>query len=227
MIGDEIRRARKEAGFTQQTLADHLGDITRQSVQKWESGESFPDRGRWSEIEQALKVFPGWLFNLLVKYKDRDEDPEISIAPATITFTPTDIGFISVRKASLKLSARGGDFVYDKGCKDVYQFSSEWLLRVCQPAHAVLFDIDGPSMEPVFNDKDTVLVDRGAVDLHSDRIYAIELSDTVSVKRLRLKVSGEVEIISDNPDKTRFPNEVVERDGIRILGQVVWRGGLV
>ncbi len=41
-IGDNIRRLRREKGFTQEEVAAHLG-ISFQSVSKWERGDGYPD----------------------------------------------------------------------------------------------------------------------------------------------------------------------------------------
>lgn len=140
---------------------------------------------------------------------------------------PGQQSFISVRKASTKL-IDNKTFVFEEGLKDIYHFRREWLSNFCQqPAIAVLFEVEGASMEPTLKDKDTVIVDVEAVDLHSDKIYALGISGTVSFKRLNIRVSGEVEVITDNPDKTRYPNEVVNPDQISIVGQVVWRGGRI
>ncbi len=42
MIGENISILRKKAGLSQEALAEKL-DVSRQTVAKWESGESIPD----------------------------------------------------------------------------------------------------------------------------------------------------------------------------------------
>lgn len=41
-IGTVIRNKRKEKGITQQRLADFIG-VSKASVSKWESNQSYPD----------------------------------------------------------------------------------------------------------------------------------------------------------------------------------------
>jgi len=142
---------------------------------------------------------------------------------------PDPPDFIPVRKASIKLTD-DGYLVYKGGVEDIYHFKAKWLSNLClQPNIAVLFEVDGASMEPTLKDKDSVLVDTSDdLDFHSDSIYAIKLSKTVTFKRLRRMISGEVEVIADNPDKARYPNEVVvDLKSIMVIGEVVWRGGAI
>ena len=42
MIGENISKLRREAGLSQEALAEKLG-VSRQTLAKWESGESVPD----------------------------------------------------------------------------------------------------------------------------------------------------------------------------------------
>ena len=42
LIGENIRRLRREKDLTQEEVAAHLG-ISFQSVSKWERGEGYPD----------------------------------------------------------------------------------------------------------------------------------------------------------------------------------------
>ena len=42
MLEENIRRARKSKGYTQEEMAAHL-NIVRQTVSKWEKGASVPD----------------------------------------------------------------------------------------------------------------------------------------------------------------------------------------
>ena len=42
MIGENIAKLRRDAGLTQEALAEKL-DVSRQTLAKWESGESVPD----------------------------------------------------------------------------------------------------------------------------------------------------------------------------------------
>lgn len=54
-IGKFIAECRKEAGYTQASLADQLG-ITNRSVSKWENGKSLPDASNMLELCKLLNI---------------------------------------------------------------------------------------------------------------------------------------------------------------------------
>lgn len=55
MIGANIQSRRKMLGLTQEQLAHTLG-VSRQTVTKWETGESTPDLENASALAEALDV---------------------------------------------------------------------------------------------------------------------------------------------------------------------------
>lgn len=54
-LGDNIRRLRKEAGLTQEQLAEALG-VTSGAVYKWESGKAAPELGLLVEIAEFFET---------------------------------------------------------------------------------------------------------------------------------------------------------------------------
>ena len=55
MIGANIQSRRKTLGMTQEQLAERLG-VSRQTVTKWETGESVPDLANAGALAEALDV---------------------------------------------------------------------------------------------------------------------------------------------------------------------------
>ena len=54
-LGAEIQRRRKQLGLTQEELAQRM-DVSRQSVTKWETGQSAPDLDRLVQLGEVLKI---------------------------------------------------------------------------------------------------------------------------------------------------------------------------
>lgn len=59
---DKIQTARKRAGLSQVDLADAMG-VSRQSVSKWETGESNPEIGKLAQLAKVLNVSADWLLS--------------------------------------------------------------------------------------------------------------------------------------------------------------------
>lgn len=55
MIGENILTARKHAGLTQEALAEAVG-VSRQTIAKWEAGESTPDLDMAGALAKALEI---------------------------------------------------------------------------------------------------------------------------------------------------------------------------
>lgn len=62
MIHDRIRRARLLQGISLETLAQHLGNISKQGLSKFEKGESKPNSTRILQLAKALNVKPEYFF---------------------------------------------------------------------------------------------------------------------------------------------------------------------
>lgn len=55
MISENILTARKHAGLTQEALAEAVG-VSRQTIAKWEAGESTPDLAMAGALAKALEI---------------------------------------------------------------------------------------------------------------------------------------------------------------------------
>jgi Zn-dependent peptidase ImmA (M78 family)/DNA-binding XRE family transcriptional regulator len=62
MIHDRIHRARMLRGLSLEALANSLGDISKQALNKFEKGESKPNSTRILQLAKALNVKPEYFF---------------------------------------------------------------------------------------------------------------------------------------------------------------------
>lgn len=88
----------------------------------------------------------------------------------------------------------------------------------------------GNSMSPVINDGDVMLINTMETDptLHDGRLFAFVHGDECRIKRVYTTIKNEIRMVSDNPDKTAYPDEIVtcpEIETIRVAGRVRWSGG--
>ncbi|MBR7174643.1 MAG: helix-turn-helix domain-containing protein [Clostridia bacterium] len=62
MIGKNLQKLRKQKSLTQEALAEAVG-VARQTIAKWEAGESTPDLEISGRLASALEVTLGSLVN--------------------------------------------------------------------------------------------------------------------------------------------------------------------
>lgn len=95
------------------------------------------------------------------------------------------------------------------------------LWHVPDASSLKLFKASGDSMEEVIEDGNLLLVDTSRTDFANGGIFIITINNDWFVKRLRLRVTGELDIISDNPKypiETVLPHDNVE---IKVMGRVI------
>jgi len=95
------------------------------------------------------------------------------------------------------------------------------VLKISDPRNLKIFKASGDSMTPLIEDNDLLLVDVEKKDFNNGGIFLLTINNDWYVKRLRLRVTGELDIISDNtkyPLETLKPNSDIE---IVVKGKVI------
>lgn len=108
-------------------------------------------------------------------------------------------------------------------------FSEAWIRRVLRrnPGNLALLEAFGDSMEPTIADGDVIMIDVVVDELVSGRIYVVDLSGELLVKRIQRRVTGSLLVLSDN---ARYPPEEVtaaDAHHLRLVGEVVWHAHAV
>lgn len=97
----------------------------------------------------------------------------------------------------------------------------ETVLRVSDVNNLKIFKASGDSMTDTIDDNDLLLVDMGKTDYTNGGVFLLQKNNDWFIKRLHLKLSGELEVISDNPkyeNETFNPNTNVE---IAVRGRII------
>jgi phage repressor protein C with HTH and peptisase S24 domain len=82
-------------------------------------------------------------------------------------------------------------------------------------------------MEPTLSEGDLALVHLAERRLKDGAAYVIEDAGELRVKRIARRLGGSVLVKSDNP---RYADEEVSAEvaeQLRVLGQVIWHGGVL
>ena len=90
-----------------------------------------------------------------------------------------------------------------------------------KPENLKIFKASGDSMADTIEDNNILLVDTSKTDYRNGGIFLITINNDWYIKRLRLRITGELDIISDNskyPVETLLPDTAKE---ITIIGRVI------
>ena len=106
---------------------------------------------------------------------------------------------------------------------------ASWFTRYkVKPENALAVWADGDSMAEFIVDGDIVIFDKSKTRPRSGLIYLIDHPDGLKIKRLRRSINGGWILESANPDKHRYPDEVIAPDQeslLHIHGEFIYRQG--
>ena len=165
-------------------------------------------------------------FHLNPEYFIKSGAPMFARKDAPVVADSVDwSAYIQVPQYDVRASAGNGALVHEENVVDHLVFKRDWIVRSMglDPRRLALIDVRGDSMAPTINDGDLILLDTREAQ-QTEGIYAINLAGGLLVKRLRLRLSGAVEVISDNE---RYGTETISGDQpaqLHIVGRVVWQG---
>ena len=121
--------------------------------------------------------------------------------------------------SDVRASAGGGAFTFDANYK-ILTIDKTILNNIIQSGtkQVEAINVDGESMEPTLQDGSIVFIDRTQTDINKDGIYIASTTAGLFIKRIRQRVDGMIELISDNK---AYSPEIMLADEIKIVGRVV------
>lgn len=210
-----------------------MAGVTPKASSKWMNGESMPGGVKMLAIANALGVRVEWL-----EY-GRGEMKEVTALPVLEGRIPPrgfelkdDDNYTGVLQLTAQGSAGGGEENSHVEIRGVMAFKTSWLrANQLNQRHLDVIYANGHSMEPTINHGDVLLVDESKIEPKDGQIFAMqsETKGTIVKRLVKSDIEGWI-IRSDNPDKARYGDEAL-RDGeineVRIIGRIVWRGGML
>lgn len=131
---------------------------------------------------------------------------------------------ITLEKIHIKPSCGSGTTLYEEASVTPIKLGRALIkevLKVSDETNLKIFIASGDSMSPTIEDGDTLIVDTGRNDFANGGVFLITVNDDWFIKRLNLRFTGELEIISDN---TRYDKQILTPDtqkSIVIRGRIV------
>ena len=204
------------------TLSDICG-ISYQAVSQWFNGSTKNIESKHlANIAKKYNASLEWLITGTGEMVAQEYEPE--------TATEEHFAFIPFYDAhgSCGDGYANGDHAV---IKSELAFKRSWLKdEGLQEKDLAIITAKGDSMSPTINDGSILLINTNYKRVESGRVYAIAVDDQVRVKRLFLGLGGDCRIVSDNSNKTLYPDETISPeilDKLHIVGRVVWMGGML
>lgn len=194
-IGDNIRNRRKQKKMTLEELSLFAG-VTRQTLSRYENGIIAVPKDRIELIAKALETNPAVLMGWNVEKKSSKSHriPVLGSVPAGIPLEAIE-DIVDYEEIPESMS-RNGEF---------------FGLRV-----------NGESMIPVFNDGDTVIIQKQDSADTGDYVVAMINGGEATLKKLKRFDEGII-LIPNNPEffPVTYTNDQILSLPVRIIGKVV------
>ena len=230
-VGTRLRQARELRRMSQTQLAKRIGTSPNQ-ISMIENGQSGTSIRTLVAAASALNVSLDFLAGLSDDPRpSRDLVRAVRTSRARIrdlesgrSDLPAIEDYAQIEVIDIETAAGAGAVVHGEGVESMIKFPRAWLREQgLIPTDCRVISIVGDSMEPTLANGCAILVDLLSTSRRSGRIYVIRIGDELIVKRLRRDHEAGWLLISDNPDKTKFPTDVWPDDA-SIVGEVRWHG---
>lgn len=187
----------------------------------YERGDTFPDQAFLARYKLDFSVNLDWLIaGEGEMFHDHVGDQHVQP-----TGGPTDLhqpGMITIRRYDdVRPSAGPGSAATSETPTTRVAFERHWLMELgVQTDAAVILPARGDSMEPTIMDGAPMLVDTSKTEVQNGYIYVISVENDLLVKRIRRRLDGRIDLISDNRAYEPETLDAVELQQLRVIGRV-------
>jgi phage repressor protein C with HTH and peptisase S24 domain len=214
-LGERIRAARKDAGFTsQQRLADAIG-CTREAVTMWETDKVDAVGGDYlPALARALRISAEYI-------QTGKESARASSA------SNADRDWRNIQGYAQAVGLGNGVEAQEYAETHSLKFRAASLSRKrLQVDNLHVFYGDGDSMEPRIRKGDAIMFDESDTRITDDTIYVIQWRGEYYVKRAMILDTGTY-FITDNKagdHNWKKAKNIADKDPIKVIGRVRWIG---
>lgn len=140
-----------------------------------------------------------------------------------------DAEYAFIPRYEVRAGAGFGQPVLSEEVQGFLAFRQDWIRQRLRrnPANLVVIEAFGDSMYPTISDGDVMLVDISEDRVRGSAIYVVGAGNEAVVKRVELRLDGSLLVKSDNPSYEPIILPRDDTDELRVIGKVVWTGGLV
>lgn len=222
-LAQRLRRIRREAGDPERDdFAKTLG-IHKNTLAYYERGDRTPDAEVLRNYRDQCQIDINWLVTGEGEmFETRARDPQ-----ARSVGHPTDLdhqGMIRLPVYSdVRASAGPGAAALSEQVGGVISFDPRFLRdQGAVPEKCSVIWAHGDSMTPTIPDGSALIVDRSQTEVKNGSIMVIGVGDDLLVKRVRRRLDGLIDLISDNSAYAPETLGPASLQQLRIVGRVVY-----
>ncbi|HBS99159.1 MAG TPA: transcriptional regulator [Citreicella sp.] len=176
----------------------------------------------WLATGEGVAPFPR-PFQIRKARVDAGDHRPAKTTEAVADTTPSEADFVPLPHFDVHASAGLGVPAGPEVQTGVVAFDRGFLRgQGAQPEQCSIIAASGDSMQPAIPDGSLLVVDHSQTEVKNGHIMVINVGEDLLVKRVRRRVDGLIELISDNP---AYPPETLGPDmmqQLRVVGRVVY-----
>jgi phage repressor protein C with HTH and peptisase S24 domain len=138
---------------------------------------------------------------------------------------------VTVQGLKVQAAMGGGVEISEEPAGDLFYFRRNLIDRIGRgrPVRLRVIELTGDSMQPTLNEGDVALIDLNSVDVGAaPGVYCLWSSGGLQVKRVTALLGSRPKLRIQSDNRAVYGHaEEVDADEVRIIGRVVWRGGMV
>lgn len=221
-LGERIKAAADEVGGLDH-LAPKLTGISRRTLSDWANDKTEPRASSLVEISEITGVSLIWLLNGGTA-RFPSKEPGGSVRIVTSPASRDNSGMIRLPVYSeVRASAGPGAVATSEQADGFLSFEPRFLLDLgANPEWCILIWAHGDSMVPTIPDGAALIVDRSQTEVKNGSIMVISVGDDLLVKRIRRRLDGLIDLISDNPAYAAETLGPAALQQLRVVGRVVY-----
>jgi phage repressor protein C with HTH and peptisase S24 domain len=218
-FGTRLRFLWKRSHLTADELAQAL-EVSPSTFGSWIASKTLPGLENLVRIEEVTGIAVQWLAT---------GRAPMMLDSSVVQSLDDAAGFVFVPRYDVRVSAGTGQIVESEEVKSFLAFREDWVRSKLRrnPKNLAVVEAFGDSMMPTIADGDIMLVDTSELEVRGPAIYVVLAGNAAIVKRVELKMDGSVVVKSDNPAYEPYIYKPGQVDQLRVLGKVVWAGGML
>lgn len=185
---------------------------SRTNLSRSEVADLKEEEGILCELIEAEKK---WL-----SLASQKASPQTDTGKKNISYSPK---LVQLPEFDIRASAGLGLPVGNEVQLGVLAFDRQFLRdHGARPEKCSVITASGDSMQPAIPDGSMLVVDHSQTEVKNGHIMVINIGDDLLVKRIRRRLDGTIELISDNQ---LYPPEIIgpaALDQLRVVGRVVY-----